>query len=92
MSSSTITIEAARQSLVSGVYVRTEILSRSVDGLTRGIVETVRLDVDGWYPQMVVSGSFTRVRVLSGGTVHWIANHLSETSPGTWEGPIDLPG
>jgi hypothetical protein len=49
-------------------------------------VETVRLDVDGWYPQMMASGSFTSD--LSG-YVEWAAEDLNEIAPGTtWSGSI----
>ena len=45
--------------------------------------EELRLDVDGQYPQMVVSGS-----VKAGASrVNWIA-HLTATGPDSWTGPI----
>lgn len=45
--------------------------------------EQLRLDVDGQYPQMVVSGS-----VKAGASrVNWIA-HLTATGPNSWTGPI----
>jgi hypothetical protein len=46
--------------------------------------ETVRVDVDGRYPQMTVSGE-----VVSGLAVrvHWIAE-LAATGDSSWEGPI----
>ncbi|MDX2380735.1 MAG: hypothetical protein QNM02_13365, partial [Acidimicrobiia bacterium] len=46
--------------------------------------ETIRLDVDGRYPQMTVSGE---VRSGLTGRVHWIAE-LSPTGYSSWEGPI----
>lgn len=46
--------------------------------------ETLRLDVDGRYPQMTVSGTIHRP--LRAGT-HWIAA-LTETATDTWSGAI----
>ena len=44
----------------------------------------LRLDVDGTYPQMTVSGTESSVFF---GTTHWIAK-LAETESDTWEGDI----
>jgi hypothetical protein len=46
--------------------------------------ETLRLDVDGRYPQMVVSG--TIIQLLTE-RVHWIAR-LTAQADGSWAGPI----
>jgi hypothetical protein len=46
--------------------------------------ETIRLDVDGRYPQMTVSGE---IRSGLTGRVHWIAG-LAPTAGSTWEGTI----
>ena len=46
--------------------------------------ETIRLDVDGRYPQMTLSGE-TRSGLT--GRVHWIAE-LSPTGFNSWQGPI----
>lgn len=46
--------------------------------------ETVRLDVDGRYPQMTLSGE---IRSGLTGRVHWIAE-VASTGYNTWEGPI----
>lgn len=46
--------------------------------------EEIRLDVDGRYPQMAVSGTIGGLRVAK---VHWIAR-LRRTKPGRWTGAI----
>jgi hypothetical protein len=46
--------------------------------------EQLRLDVDGQYPQMVVSGS---VKTGIASRVNWIA-HLTATGPDSWTGAI----
>jgi hypothetical protein len=72
---------------VSGLYVRRDwIGAGSGPVIEQLVVETVRLDVDGWYPQMLASGTYTRVSLF--GTSDWLAIHLEETSPGVWEGDI----
>jgi hypothetical protein len=65
----------------------TELLSLTVSGTYAWPLlfprERLRLDVDGPYPQMVVSGS-----VRAGASrVNWIA-HLTATGPDSWTGPI----
>ena len=59
----------------SGTYRRTNSAST---------VETVRLDVDGRYPQMTISG--TRILSLAA-QVHWIAE-LQSTAADQWQGAI----
>jgi len=46
--------------------------------------EVIRLDVDGRYPQMAVSGTISGFLV---GRTHWIAR-LSRIAPSQWAGPI----
>lgn len=46
--------------------------------------EELRLDVDGYYPQMKASGRITRALVPE---ANWIAN-VGQTAPNTYEGPI----
>jgi len=77
---------------VSGVYER-----RRIGGFGHGsesaatvqivVAETVRLDVDGWYPQKMASGSISRLLVLHGGFVEWAAS-IESTALHTWEGDI----
>ena len=58
------------QTIVSGTYQRTS-----------GGTESIRLDVDGRYPQMTVSG--TRILSMTS-AFHWIAN-LESTDTNEWE-------
>lgn len=69
----------------SGVYKRFELVGYAA-GYRKQAVETVRLDVDGWYPQMVASGSI--FQQVTARLVHWYATRLVETSSGVWEGEI----
>ena len=50
--------------------------------------ETIRLDVDGAFPQMMASGSYQRIALSLARPTHWIAHPLELISTGTWEGPI----
>jgi hypothetical protein len=50
----------------------------------RPIREELRLDVDGRYPQRVVSGT---IRALLNQRLHWIAR-LTPAGAGQWKGPI----
>ena len=72
---------------VSGMYTRSDFVS-SMTGFQKQVVETVRFDVDGWFHQMMISGTYSRGHYGMGGTVDWIANRLTEKSPGVWEGEI----
>jgi hypothetical protein len=54
---------------------------------TPSVVETVRLDVDGWYPQMMASGVFANDLNIFGGYVEWAAS-VTEVRPGAWAGDI----
>lgn len=81
------TLDSYRLLPVSGTYVRA---APSSDQLTYAIrdYETVRLDVDGTFPQGMASGSYSRsIHSLSPPT-HWVAHPLEHTGPGTWEGTI----
>ena len=58
-------------------------------GLELQVVETVRLDVDHWFPLMIVSGSYSPGTFSANwGTVDWIATNLAATGKGVWEGQI----
>ena len=70
---------------VSGTYARHIFIPYS-GGIRRVEAETVRLDVDGYFPQFVASG--TIYGSLGGGVVHWLATSLQGTAPGVWEGNI----
>jgi hypothetical protein len=48
------------------------------------LFEELRLDVDGWYPQMTASGF---VRASASLTLHWIADVTAEAG-NTWSGPV----
>lgn len=48
------------------------------------LTEELRLDVDGWYPQMTASGF---VRGSASMTAHWIAEVTAE-APGVWSGAV----
>jgi hypothetical protein len=76
---------------VSGLYSRSDLRPSGgiTSGVSRHVVETVRFDVDGWYPQMLVSGTYAPSSSLSHfGYVHWLATHVQEVSAGVWEGVI----
>ena len=73
---------------VSGLYTRKDWFS-SGTGLELQVVETVRLDVDHWFPLMIVSGSYSPGTFSANwGTVDWIATNLAATGKGVWEGQI----
>ena len=71
---------------VSGTYQTPVHGSDSVS--VNNVLETIRLDVDGTFPQMMASGSYTRMRVLQQQPTYWVAHPLKQTGSGTWEGPI----
>ena len=50
--------------------------------------ETIRLDVDGTFPQMMASGSYMRTLARIAKPTYWIAYPLKEVGYGIWEGPI----
>ena len=75
------------QSVVSGVYERRDLGRASGSSIAQVVVEIIRLDVDGWYPQKMASGSFSERYSLSGGFVEWAAR-IVEASAGVWEGVI----
>jgi hypothetical protein len=72
---------------VSGLYARRDWFS-SKSGFQKQVVETVRLDVDGWFPQMIASGTYSTSHYFNGGSVDWLATGLMEKSAGVWEGKI----
>jgi hypothetical protein len=67
---------AATGAQLSGLYVR--------DPIPPGVNEVLRIDVDGRYPQKVVSGT---VFSPASGRMHWVAE-VEKTGPNTWSGPI----
>ncbi|HEU4941967.1 MAG TPA: hypothetical protein VFT18_01785, partial [Gaiellaceae bacterium] len=76
---------------VSGLYARPPTISGlpiSLDPAPRGILpirkEEIRLDVDGRYPQMAVSGTISGFLVSR---IHWIAR-LRKIAPNRWRGAI----
>src|SRR5687767_12300558 len=74
---------------VSGLYVRRTLSPFSPGGrLSSAIIETLRLDVDGWYPQQAASGSYAYTLFSIRGPVVWYAYPLTEVAPGVWEGSI----
>jgi hypothetical protein len=89
MGSPTISIgSAVLQSAISGVYERRDFGGSLGSAIHQIVVETVRLDVDGWYPQKMASGSFSG-GLLHSGFVEWAAQDMVETWPGVWEGFIN---
>jgi hypothetical protein len=70
---------------VSGAYAL-----RAPAGVVRllSAAETIRLDVDGTFPQMMASGSYERIGLVTARPAYWLAYPLNQVSPGTWEGPI----
>src|ERR687896_95838 len=61
---------------VSGLYVR--------DPQPANVLEELRIDVDGRYPQMVASGTVYRPLQAR---MHWAAE-LEQIGPNRWRGPI----
>jgi hypothetical protein len=72
---------------VSGTYVSN---AHTDEGAVRAVAafETIRLDVDGTFPQMMASGSYERTMLSLAKPTCWIAHPLKAVSYGTWEGPI----
>lgn len=70
---------------VSGTYVL-----EASGGILNALAaaETIRLDVDGTFPQMMASGSYQAVGLSLARPAHWIAYPLRQTGLGTWEGRI----
>lgn len=74
---------------LSGLYVRREYVGRSLSGLTPVITDTVRLDVDGYIPQMVASGRFFPFGPISFSEPYdWVADYLHPVGHNVWEGEI----
>jgi hypothetical protein len=73
-------------SAVSGTYVTP---SRRTSGLAVSATldtQIVRLDVDGYFPQMMASGSHYRLAVTQA-PAHWVAR-LTRVDASTWQGQI----
>jgi hypothetical protein len=85
-------LASAALSPVSGLYARSAIVGPlslpSLEPAPNGVRpirrEEIRLDVDGRYPQMTVSGTISGWIVTR---IHWIAR-LTKTHPGRWTGAI----
>jgi hypothetical protein len=67
---------AVPQVRVSGLYLR--------DPQPANVLEELRIDVDGRYPQMVVSGTVYRPLQAR---MHWVAE-VEQVGPNRWRGPI----
>jgi hypothetical protein len=76
-----------RSHAVSGTYVRDAPPTSKIT-VAIGDRETVRLDVDGTFPQMMASGSYSRNASSPAKPTHWIAHPLRRVGSGTWEGSI----
>ena len=74
---------------VSGLYTRHDVaVSQKLGSFQRVVVETVRLDVDGSFPQMVASGTYYPLTYPRSWSVEWWYARLEEKSSGLWEGQI----
>ncbi|HVG17636.1 MAG TPA: hypothetical protein VNI02_01185 [Blastocatellia bacterium] len=82
-----LTLDIFRSMAVSGTYVRDTTPTRQIIFATRDY-ETVRLDVDGMFPQMMASGSYSPFVPSLRQPTHWIAHPLLQVDIGTWEGRI----
>jgi hypothetical protein len=73
---------------VSGLYVRRE-QSFSLTGVQSVVADTVRLDVDGYYPLMRASGlCYLRGLNSVAGSVYWISDELTYQGDGVWYATI----
>ena len=68
--------QAAATTQVSGLYAR--------DPQPANVLEELRIDVDGRYPQMIASGTVFRPLPAR---MHWVAE-LKQVGPNRWRGPI----
>lgn len=72
---------------VGGLYTRKDL--QAVNGaFVSTVVETVRLDLDGWFPQNIASGWSVSSLALQNGWVHWVTGRIEEVARGVWEGEI----
>ncbi len=71
---------------VSGTYVTDSPGEGFVGAVSE--FETLRLDVDGTFPQKMASGTYTRGFITVNSPVYWIAYPMHEVSYGVWEGYI----
>jgi hypothetical protein len=76
-----------RSRAVSGTYERAAAPAGTFTANADGR-ETVRLDVDGTFPQMMASGSYSRSASFLAKRTHWVAYPLRRVGSGTWEGDI----
>ena len=73
---------------VSGLYVRRE-QSFTLTGVQSVVADTVRLDVDGYYPLMRASGlCYLRGLNSVAGSVYWISDELTYQGDGVWYATI----
>jgi hypothetical protein len=72
---------------VSGTYVSNAHIGRE-STTALAWFETIRLDVDGSFPQMMASGSYQRTGGLFSGPTSWVAHPLRQIDSSNWEGPI----
>ena len=82
-----ISLEALRSMSVSGTYVSDSSPTKEIMFAVRAY-ETVRLDVDGTFPQMMASGSYSPFMAYLKRPTHWVAHELRKIDNSTWEGPI----
>lgn len=85
---------AGRSQIISGVYSLTSVsppVSPFIPEIPqlpdqkRKVKGTISVDVDGYYPQMTVSGSFSQgIKAV----VYWIAQLKADKSPNSWTGNI----
>jgi hypothetical protein len=78
--------DALLAAAVSGTYVNDTAANPHLMFATLHY-EEVRLDVDGWFPQMMASGSSYQLISVLHKPTHWVAA-LRATAADTWEGQI----
>lgn len=78
--------EAMLSAAVSGTYITPRAQTSGLAVTARLDSEEVRLDVDGYFPQMMASGSIYRLAV-SQPPAHWVAK-LRAVDADTWAGQI----
>lgn len=76
-------------SVLSGLYVRREFTFARTH-FVKTVVDVVRFDVDGVFPQMTASGTFypSGTAPSIAGPIDWVAVSLAEYKPGFWTGLI----
>ena len=80
---------SVQQGLLSGIYVRRAPFFTKT-GFRPGILDVVRFDVDGTYPQKTASGTYYPNGAFPSilGPVHWVAYPLYYEGSGNWSAPI----